>query len=264
MEFRTLLSLAATTLIVCSVATVAPASAAAPDSTLAAAVAAGDSAFQAFDNETARLHYERAFAIDSTNCEVLWKLARANVHRGMAVPKDDKLPWFTRSEALAARSVALCPDSADAHFFHAVALGQLTKVIGGKRRLELSKEVKREAEATLAIAPRHAGAMHIIGRWNYEIAGLGWFSRAAAKIIYGGVPDGSYEEAKKWFERAIAIEPDMPLHHLWLGETLIKLHDYAGARTQLETCVNLKEVLWDDPLTKKHAQKTLQEIEGKK
>jgi len=264
MDFRHLHTVIATILVACSVATATPASAAAPDSTLAAAVAAGDSAFLAFDNETARLDYERAFAIDSTNCEVLWKLAHADVNHGMALPKDDKLPWFTRGEALAARAVALCPDSADAHFFHAVALGQLTKVIGGKRRLELSKDVKREAEAALAIAPRHAGAMHIIGRWNYEIAGLGWFSRAAAKIIYGGVPDGSYEEAKKWFERAVAIEPDMPLHHLWLGETLIKLDDYAGARTQLEACLKLKDVLWDDPLTKEHAKKTLDEIKGKK
>jgi tetratricopeptide (TPR) repeat protein len=139
----------------------------------------------------------------------------------------------------------------------------MTKVSGNKQRIELSKELKAEAEKTLAINPRHSGAMHILGRWNYEVAGLSWFARAAAKIIYGGVPPGSYEQAKEWFERAIAIEPGMPLHHLWLGETLIKLHDYTGAREQLETCMHLGDVLWDDPLTKAKAQKALQEIEGK-
>ena len=233
--------------------------------TFAAAMHDGDVAFQAFDNETARACYQRAFAIDSTNCAVLWKLARADVNRGMVAPDDEKAAWFVSGEGLARRCVALYPDSTEAHFFLAVAIGQVTKVTGGKRRIELSKDVQREAEATLALDPKHAGAMHILGRWNYEIAGLGWFSKVAAKIVYGGVPPGaSYEQAKEWFERAIAIRPDMPLNRLWLGETLVKVHDYPGAREQLQLCLELDDVLWDDPLTKAQARKTLRDIEGKK
>jgi len=231
---------------------------------LAVVVRDGDAAFESFDNETARLCYQRAFAIDSTDCEVLWKLARADVHRGMVVPNDEKLRWFTDSERLASRCVALYPDSSEAHFFLAVAVGQMTKVVGGKRRLELSKEVKREAEATLALDPGHYGAMHVLGRWNYEVAGLGWFQKAAAKIIYGGVPPGSYQQAQDWFENAIAIRPDFPLNHLWLGETLVKLHDYPRARGELQTCLGLDDVLWDDHFTKAQAQRRLSEIEGKK
>jgi tetratricopeptide (TPR) repeat protein len=234
------------------------------ETTLAAALREGDYAFQAFDNETALVCYQRAFAIDSTNCDVLWKLARGNVDRGMVAPADEKARWFATSEGLARRAVALYPDSSEAHFFLAVAIGQMTKVTGGKRRIELSKDVKREAEATLSIAPGHAGAMHVLGRWNYEIAGLGWFSKVAAKVVYGGVPSGSYQEAKEWFERAIALRPDMPLNRLWLGETLIKLDDYPGAREELQACLDLDDVLWDDPLTKAQAQKRLREIEGKK
>jgi tetratricopeptide (TPR) repeat protein len=271
MEFKTpgmpprwLLLAAFAVMVACAAAPSAHASPAMPDSTFIAAVSEGDSAFAVFDNETARLCYQRAFAIDSTDCNVLWKLARADVHRGMVVPEDDKVRWFTASEALARRCVALYPDSSEAHFFLAVSLGQMTKVVGGKHRLELSKEVKHEAEVTLSLDPKHYGAMHVLGRWNYEVAGLGWFSRAAAKIIYGGVPNGSYEQAKEWFERAIAIRPDMPLNHLWLGETLIKLHDYTGARAEFERCISLDDVLWDDPITRAHAQKMLHEIEGKK
>jgi tetratricopeptide (TPR) repeat protein len=232
---------------------------------LAVALRDGDAAFQAFDNETARLCYQRAFAIDSTDCDVLWKLARADINRGMVAPNDEKSRWFVSGEGLARRCVALYPDSTEAHFFLAVAIGQMTKVVGGKRKIELSADVKREAEATLSLDPRHAGAMHILGRWNYEIAGLGWLSKVAAKIVYGGVPPGAtYQQAQEWFERAIVERPDMPLNHLWLGETLIKVHDYRGAREELETCLALDDVLWDDSLTKARAQKQLHEIEGKK
>lgn len=234
------------------------------EASLATALRDGDAAFQAFDNETARLCYERAFIIDSTDCDVLWKLARADINRGMVAPKDERSRWFGSSEGLARRCVALYPDSTEAHFFLAVAIGQMTKTVGGKRKIELSKDVQREAETTLSLDPMHAGAMHILGRWNYEIAGLGWLSKVAAKIVYGGVPPGaSYEQAKEWFERAIAVRPDMPLNHLWLGETLIKVHDYPRAREELQTCLGLDDVLWDDPVTKAQAQRTLHEIEGK-
>lgn len=234
-----------------------------PETSLAAALREGDIAFHAFDNETARVSYQRAFVIDSTDCDVLWKLARSYVNSGQAAPEDERARWFVSAESLARRSVALCPDSSEAQFFLAVAIGQLTKVTGGKRKIELSKAVQREAEITLTINPRHAGAMHILGRWNYEIASLGWFSKTAAKIVYGGVPSGSYQQAREWFERAIAIRPDLPLNRLWLGETLIKLEDYPGAREELQTCLELDNVLWDDPFTKAHAEKTLRKIENK-
>ena len=234
------------------------------DATLAAALRDGDLAFASFDNEAARACYQRAFAVDSTDCGVLWKLARSNINRGMIAPNDEKPRWFASSEELAGRCVALYPDTAEAHFFLAVAIGQMTKVVGGKRKIELSKDVKREAERTLSLDPAHAGAMHVLGRWNYEIAGLGWLSRVAAKLVYGGVPPGAtYQQAREWFERAAAARPDMPLNHLWLGETLIKLDDYRGARAELELCIGLDDVLWDDSKAKTRARELLHEIEDK-
>lgn len=232
--------------------------------TVTAALRDGDAAFQAFDNETARLCYQRAFDIDSTSCDVLWKLARSNVNEGIVAPDGEKQDWFVSSEGLSRRCVSLYPDSSQGHFFLAVAFAQMTKIVGGRRRIELSQDVKREAEETLALDPRHAGAMHILGRWNYEVAGIGWLTKMAAKIVYGGVPPGAtYQQAKEWFERAIVVQPDMPLNHLWLGETLIKLDDYAGAREELRLCLDLDDVLWDDIYTKARAQKRLHDIEGK-
>jgi tetratricopeptide (TPR) repeat protein len=226
------------------------------ETTLAAALRDGDAAFQAFDNEAARLCYQRAFAIDSTDCDVLWKLARSDIVRGMIASDDEKRDWFASSEGLARRCVALHPDSSEAHFFLAVAIGQMTKMVGGKRRIELSKDVRHEAEATLSLDPRHAGAMHVLGRWNYEVAGIGWFTKVAAQVVYGGAPPGaSYEHAKKWFERAIALRPDIPLNHLWLGETLIKLDDCHGAREQLQMCLD-STMLWDDFHQGRGAQET--------
>jgi len=235
------------------------------DSAFAAAMRAGDAAFKVFDNKAAREAYGRVVAIDSSNYEALWKSARAYIDVGQAAKEAEQKQNYFIGEKIARRCVALHPDSAEGHFFLAVAVGRVALMVGGKKKIALSREVKVEAEKALALNPKHDGAMHTLGRWNYELANLSWVLKTAAKIIYGGVPTGaSNEEAKDWFEKAIATAPETPVHHLWLGETLIELEDYATARKHLETCIALKDVFWDDPKNKAQAKERLEDIKNKK
>lgn len=233
------------------------------DSTFAAEMAAGDAAYRGFDNDAAKDHYSRALAGDSTRYEVLWKLARAYSDCAIVAPREQMRGLFAEGERLARRCVALYPDSSRAHLALAIALGRMADSEGKKRRIALSREVKREADATLAIDPRSFEALHVLGRWHYEIASVGWFERKMAKI-YGGVPSGaSMKEARSCFERAIALDPKSPINHLWLGETLIKLENYAAARESLERCIELDDTLWNDSITKARARQRLEEIDSK-
>lgn len=235
------------------------------DPAVIAALRNGDAGFLAFDNKAALEAYGGAVAIDSSNYEALWKLARAYVDVGQAAKGDEQKQNFFMGEKIARRCVALHPDSAESHFFLAVAVGRVGLVMGGKKKIALSREFKSEIEKTLAINPDHHGAMYGMGQWNFELANLSWFLRTAAKIIYGGVPTGaSNEEAKTWLEKAIALAPEMPLYHLWLGEVLIELNDYENARMHLQTCLGLPDVFWDDPLNKAQAGKRLEDIKRKK
>jgi tetratricopeptide (TPR) repeat protein len=226
---------------------------------------AGDAAFHAFDNSLARKHYQSAVAIDSTHYEALWKLSRAYTDCAAAAPHEKQGQLSAESERLARKCVALYPDSSQSHFILSLALGREANLVGGKRRIALSKEIEIEANKALELNPRHYGAMHILGRWHYGIASLSWIETSFAKIIYGGVPEGaSMQKARSYFEQAIALDPKTPINHYWLGETLIKLKDYADARASFQRCVALNDVLWDDKYTKAQARKALKDIEGKK
>lgn len=231
------------------------------DPKFALTIREGDIAYKNFDNATALASYRRAVEIDSSNYEALWKLARAHVDVGTSLPKNEQLQYYVFGEKLARRCTAMHPDSAEGHFFLAVALGREAMHQGGKRKIKIAKEVKAEAKRALQCDPQHDGAMHVLGRWNYELAELNFIERAVAKIVFGGVPTGaSYEQAAQHFEQAIAQRPDAPLHHLEYGRTLLKLNRVAEARQQLECCMELPELFWDDAQHKRAAQKLLNKL----
>ncbi len=229
-------------------------------------IALGDSAYFAFDNARALEHYQKALEEDPQNFRALWKTARVYVDLGReAKKKDRKKRLFTIADSLARKCVSLYPDSAEAHFILSMAVGRMAEFAGGKKKIRLSKEVKAEADKAIELNPNHDGAYHILGRWNYEIATLGWVLKAFAKIIYGGVPPGaSVENAAKMFAKAVEIAPYKPVHRLEYGRTLIKLKRYAEAREQLQKCLELKDYYWDDPLNKEEAKKLLKKIRNKK
>jgi tetratricopeptide (TPR) repeat protein len=221
----------------------------------------GDIAYKNFDNAAALASYRRAVEIDSSKYEALWKLARAHIDVGTSLPKNQQLQYYVFGEKLARRGVALHPDSAEGHFFLAVALGRVALHQGGKRKIQIAKEVKAEAERALQCNPEHDGAMHVLGRWNYELADLNFIERTVAKIVFGGLPTGaSYEQAAQYFEQAIAHRSEAPVHHLEYGRTLLKLDRIAEARQQLERCVELPELFWDDVRHKRAARILLDKL----
>ncbi len=229
------------------------------EASLMTALRAGDEAYHRFDNVAALAAYQRALGLDSTDYQALWKATRAYVDVGHATKGDEQKQNYRLAEKLARRCLALHPDSVESHFVLAMALGRVALQVGGKKKIELSKEIKAEAERTLALDSCHNGAMHILGRWHYELGNLSWVLKSFAKVLYGGVPpSGGNEEARRWFEKAIACDPRSPLHYLWLGKTLLKLKEEKLARESLEKCVQLPPVYWDDDMNKREAEKLLQ------
>jgi len=231
------------------------------DPKFALAIYEGDAAYKKFDNRAALTNYRRAIELDSSSYEALWKLARAYVDVGMTLPKKEQPQHYARGEKLARRCARLYPDSANGHFFLAVALGRVALYEGGKRKIQISKEVKAAAERALQADPRHDGAMHVLGRWNYELADLNFIERTVAKIVFGGLPPGaSYEQSTKYFEQAVNLSPEKPAHHYEYARALLKLDRDADARQHLEMCIALPEVFWDDSQHKLAAQKLLEKL----
>jgi len=194
---------------------------------------------QSFDYEGAYAVYRAAAQADTSNYTLWVRLAKVTGDRGMRFQIDGKKPEakdaYTQAVNASRRALRLDPKGWEGHSGLAANLGRLALFEGSKTKLQMSREVKAEADRALSLNPRDDRSMHVLARWNRGIAQLNTFEKTAAKMVYGGVPEGaSMNNAVSWFEKAIAVDPEYANHHLELGRTYLSLKLPDKAREQLE------------------------------
>jgi tetratricopeptide (TPR) repeat protein len=226
-------------------------------------VAAGDKAAVALNATAALANYKAAIAADSSNEEAYWKASRTLVDLGEYEPdKDKQKDLYAEAKELATKAVALKPTDPEAHFSVARAVGRVALSVGKKERVRFAKDVRTEAMETLRLDSVHAGANHVMGRWNAEIMRLSGFSRFMAKNFLGGDVFGtaSWAEAVRYMERAVALDPVRITHHLDLAEVYRdrnKPGDKEKAMAQFQAVIDGQITDFNDAHYKKEAQDEL-------
>jgi tetratricopeptide (TPR) repeat protein len=220
----------------------------------------GNEAFDKFDNEAALKFYQLAYKADTTNCEAVWKIARAHIDLGEIAEKDLQRKHYYDAETMGRKAVALCPNDANAHLQLSIAVGRVALMEGGKKKVELSKEVKVESEKALELDPANDIAHHVLARWNREVANLSGVLKMFAKILYGGLPPASNEQAIEHFKKAVELNPEYINHHLELGITYEEMDNWIAAKGEYEKIPSLPNKDSQDEDHKKEAAERLQKV----
>jgi tetratricopeptide (TPR) repeat protein len=252
------IALAATALLV---------SAAAGAQDVASHIAAGDAARCAREPALALTHYREALALDSSSYEAHWKASRVLVDEGLLLPDDQKArrdSLYTEARTLAERAVEIDPNGADGHYMVSVAIGRVALTMSARQRVRLARVIRDEALRATELDARHAGALHVLGRWNAEIKRLPGITKFFAKTFLGAsiFNEATWENAERYFGEAVAIEPENIYHHLDLAEALIDEHKNDEARPHLQRVAELP--LGCDPMDptyKEEAAALLQRID---
>jgi tetratricopeptide (TPR) repeat protein len=145
-----------------------------------------------------------------------------------------------RALACALLAVKAVPTNATAHATLAVCYAKNCGFADLKTELEYSRRFKLEAEQTLALDPKQDIAYYLLGRWNYGVANVGLLSWAYVKVVYGGLPQASNEEAIADFKKAIALAPDRIIHHAGLAMVYAATGERKLELVELEKCRALK------------------------
>jgi tetratricopeptide (TPR) repeat protein len=186
--------------------------------------------------------YEKALAADSLSPAAHWRAARELVDLGeFDTDRPRRTARYARALWHAERAVALHPGDAEGHFHLSRALGRTALAVSSRERVRYATDVRAAALAALAIAPRHAGAQHVLGVWHAEVMRLNGVMRAVARAFMGGAvfATASWGEATRLLEAAVAAEPDRIVHRLDLARIYRDSGQRAAARSAYQEALRL-------------------------
>jgi tetratricopeptide (TPR) repeat protein len=224
-------------------------------------VAMGDREYNAMNLAAALKHYEAGIAADSTNVEAIWKASNAAIDLG-EFNDAERQRYYEMGEQLARLAVKVNPRSADAHFALAKALGRAALSKGKREKVKFASAVHDEAHAALQLDSLHAGALHVLGMWHAEIMRLSGFERFMAKNLLGGrvLGEASWDNAQRYLERAVTLEPNRITHHRDLAGVYADRSNSVKAREEYETVLRLPATEYNDPAYKRQAEQRLKEL----
>lgn len=206
--------------------------------------------------------FQKLLKSDSNNVVYLYSASYFYCKTGNSFPDEDtRLKYFHTGEYLAKKALKADYKNAECHYVYALALGRINEFAGSKQKIANSKVIKTEIDECLKFNPTHAGAYHILGRWNRTIAGFNAIEKMAINALYGGVPAGaSYDGAIKAFTQAMVNEPKYKLHQYELAETYHEMGKDINANIYLDKILAVPSTNDDNRDTDEKAKKLLAKI----
>ena len=168
---------------------------------------------------------------NQSDFELAWRIARG--YFDLADQTDDidiKKENINNALPYSLNALSLNPNSSKANHWYAVIIGQKGLLDGTKQKIINSYEVKKYCLKAIEIDPTYSGSLHVMGRWHYNVADLSWFERTLASAVYAKPPKGSFDEAIKYFKKALINEKNEIRHYVWLAKSYLKLGDKENAK----------------------------------
>lgn len=204
--------------------------------------------------------YKLVLSQEPTNITALLKAAELSTMLAGFNEKDlkSKQLFLSSAGAYAVRAYASYPKNAEAAYVMALTQAKLSEIQpDNKKLIECVRNSKIYADEALAINPGHAKANFTVGKWHMEMANLNLVKKAAVKLIYGGLPEGSIDSAVVYLEKARTQDPYFVNTYLELAKIYNQLHQPTKVIEVLTKMVKLPTRKTEDIALKAEAAKML-------
>lgn len=214
----------------------------------------------AFRENEAFLKYAGILKIQPSNIAALCKCSELCSRIGnRQKEKSKKTDYFKAAKNYAQAALRANPNSADANFVMALAMGRLSLISSGREKIIVVNDIKQYAEKAISLDPDHFKAYHLLGKWNYEVSNLNAFERALAKLLYGGLPEASLGKAILYYEKSRSLNPGFVLNYLELARAYHRLGEQKKAIGMLNLMMPLPNNMLDDTRVKEEGKTLLKE-----
>lgn len=229
--------------------------------TAAEYVKKGNSAVKSKNEKLALDYYKKAIAQDK-NSSAAYAGASLMYSRigNRQSAKATKVTYFKAAKIHALRAVKLKPSSSFANYTVAVAMGRMALISGSKDKVAASRDIKKYADKAIKLNPKNSEAWNVLGKWNYAVSNLNFAEKAAANMLFGGLPDGDINKAIKCFEKTKALNPGMVRNYLDLAKAYKQVGKKSLAKSMLQKGLALSSKTYDDASTKKEMRALLAKL----
>ncbi|CAG9857545.1 unnamed protein product [Phyllotreta striolata] len=135
--------------------------------------------------------------------ELLWRIGKA--HKKLADHSQDKAvirEHVTKGIEACQSALQLKDDSPDVHKWYAILIGLRTEFVSIQEKINDGFLFKQHVEKALALSPADGVLHHMLGMFDYQIAGMRWYERKVAAALFSEPPSSTFEEALGHFLEA--------------------------------------------------------------
>jgi hypothetical protein len=171
--------------------------------------------------------------------------------------KSKQKEYFAQAQTYASSALQADSNSSDANCVMAVVLGRVAHTESGKKKIALFRDVKTYSEKAIKLNKSNYRAWYVLGQWNYDISHLSGGEKAAAKVLMGGLSDGTIKNAIHDFETCRTLNRSFILNYLSLAKAYREDDQNENALSALQSLVRLPVQTEDDPSIKEEGRKML-------
>ncbi|VEN56724.1 unnamed protein product [Callosobruchus maculatus] len=177
------------------------------------------------------------------NTDVLWRLGKA--HHKISETSDDKefiQNHISKGIEALDKALELKKDDAQIHKWYAVLVGSRSEYVSLQERIDDGHKFKKHVDAAIALSPDDASLHYMLGRFDFEVAGLKWYERKVAAALFSEPPNATYTDALQHFIQAEKLANfEWKENKLMIAKCKIATGDYKEAMDWLTQASNCKQ-----------------------
>ncbi|XP_012945020.1 regulator of microtubule dynamics protein 1 [Aplysia californica] len=198
---------------------------------------------------------------DTTDADVLWRLARAATEVGKARGGEERQAKIFEAFGYSTRALELDDKNFACHKWYGILLDYTAEYEGTKQRISNAYKVKEHFMKAIELNPKDATTMYCLGLWCFLFADMPWYQRKVASVIFASPPTSTYDEALGYFKQAEEAEPGFyNQNRVMMGKTYMRLKDKEAAKDHLLTALKYEDKTVDDAQARKDALDLLKQL----
>lgn len=193
-----------------------------------------------YNTAQAILKYEQAIKEQPNQLNVIVRLIEIYCFELSDTKEEDKKrEQLNKAKQLLLLAKSIDSTSADYLYSQTTYLGKLIEVSPVKEKAQITKSIKQLLDEALAKEPNHVKSIYALAKWNQEVASLNPAVKAAMKVIFGGLPPASIDDAIELHQKARKLNPGYLANNYELALLLKKTNKPSQAIELLQTQMKL-------------------------